>query len=77
MATVSAKVFAHHRKTDGTYNVKICVQHKNQRRYIDTVHYVVKKQLTSKLGLKDDFVNDLIHEQLKACRKTISELGKD
>lgn len=24
MATVSAKVYEHHKKTDGTYNVKIC-----------------------------------------------------
>jgi len=76
MATVSAKVFEHHKKADGTYNVKICIQHKSQRRYIDTVHYVVKKQLTSKLCLKDNFVNDLVHEQLKGYRKAISELGE-
>lgn len=76
MATVSAKVFAHHKKTDGTYNVKICVHHKNQKKYIDTVHYVVKKQLTSKMTIKDDFVNDLVYEQLKGYRKTISELGE-
>ena len=31
MATVSAKVFEHHKKADGTYNVKICVQHKSER----------------------------------------------
>jgi len=77
MATISAKVFEHHKKkTDGTYNVKICVHHMNQRRYIDTAHYVVKRQLTSKMKVKDDFVNDLIYEQLKGYRKVISELGE-
>jgi len=28
MATVSSKVFRHHKKADGTYNVKICLYHK-------------------------------------------------
>lgn len=76
MATVSAKVFEHHKKADGTYNVKICVHHNNQRKYIDTVHYVVKKQLTAKMKIKDNFINDLIDEQLKGYRKIISELGE-
>ena len=76
MATVSAKVYEHHKKADGTYNVKICVHHKNQRKFIDTSHYVVKKQLTVKLKLKDNFVNNLIDEQLKGYRKIISELGE-
>jgi hypothetical protein len=42
MATVSAKVFAHHKKTDGTYNVKICVHHKDQRKFIGMNHYVAR-----------------------------------
>jgi integrase len=76
MATVSAKVFEHHKKTDGTYNVKICIHHKSDRRYLDTVHYVVKKQLTAKMKIKDSFINDLVDEQLKGYRKVISELGE-
>ncbi|WP_113663442.1 site-specific integrase [Pedobacter nanyangensis] len=76
MATVSAKVFEHHKKTDGTFNVKICVHHKAQRKYIDTVHYVVKKQLTTKMKIKDIFVNDLVEQQLRGYRKIISELGE-
>lgn len=76
MATVSAKVFEHHKKADGTYNVKICVHHNNQRRYIDTVHYVVKKQLTTKMKIKDNFVEELIDKQVKSYRKVISELGE-
>jgi len=37
MANVSAKIYEHHKKVDGTYNVKICVYHKGKRKYIDTM----------------------------------------
>ncbi|RQP17000.1 MAG: recombinase [Parapedobacter sp.] len=75
MATVSAKVFAHHKKADGTYNVKLCVHHKAIRRYLDTNHFVVKKQLTKDYRIKDPFVADIVEQQLRDYRKTISELG--
>ncbi len=74
MATVSAKVFEHHKKSDGTYNVKICVHHKNLRRYLDTNHYVVKKQLTKDYKIKDPFIADKVEQQLRDYRKMISEL---
>jgi len=76
MATVSAKVYEHHKKADGTYNVKICVHHKGQRKFLDTSHFVVKKQLTPQLKIKDRFITDLIDEQLRDYRKIISELGE-
>lgn len=76
MATVSAKVFEHHRKADGTYNVKICVHHKNLRRYLDTNHYVVKKQLTKDYKIKDPFIADKVEQQLRDYRKMISELDE-
>ncbi|WP_293297732.1 site-specific integrase [Pedobacter sp. UBA4863] len=75
MATVSAKVYEHHKRSDGTYNVKICVYHRKQRKFIDTNHFVVKKQLTSKLTIKDSFILNLVEAQLIGYRKTISELG--
>lgn len=74
MATVSAKVFEHHKKSDGTYNVKICVHHKNLRRYLDTNHYVVSKQLTKDYKIKDPFIADKVEQQLRDYRKMISEL---
>ncbi|SUJ28686.1 Site-specific recombinase XerD [Sphingobacterium spiritivorum] len=74
MATVSAKVIEHHKKADGTYNVKICVHHKNGRRYLDTKHYVVGKQLTKDLKIKDPFIADLVEQQLRDYRKEISTL---
>ncbi|QNL48799.1 hypothetical protein H8S90_18800 [Olivibacter sp. SDN3] len=74
MATVSAKVYEHHKKADGTYNVKICVHHKRERKFIDTNHYVVRKQLTKDYKIKDSFVVEKVDRQLKEYRKVISEL---
>src|SRR5690606_17654808 len=74
MATVSAKVYEHHKKADGTYNVKVCVHHKNERKFIDTNHYVVKKQLTKDYKIKDPFIADKVEQQLREYRKMISDL---
>ncbi|MNK33906.1 hypothetical protein D3C87_524030 [compost metagenome] len=74
MATVSAKVYEHHKKSDGTYNVKICVYHKGERKFLDTNHYVVQKQLTKDKKIKDTFVLDKLNDQLREYRKAISEL---
>lgn len=75
MATISAKVFKHHKKADGTYNVKICIYHKDERRFIHTNHYLIGKQLTPKLKIKDKFIADLVERELIDYRKTVSELG--
>lgn len=76
MATVSAKVFEHHKKADGTYNVKICVQHKRLRKYLDTTHFVVRRQLTKDFKVKDPFIADKVEKQLRDYRKMISELDE-
>jgi hypothetical protein len=76
MATVCAKVFKHHQKTDGTYNVKIRVYHKSEPKWIDTTHYVTDKQLSKKLIIKDPFVNSLINKTLDDFRLEIGKLGK-
>jgi len=75
MATISARIYKHHKKADGTYNVKVCIFHKAQRRYINTNHYLVGKQLTSKLKIKDKFIADIVERQLIDYRRTVSELG--
>ncbi|WP_343557599.1 site-specific integrase [Sphingobacterium sp.] len=79
MATVSAKVYEHHKKADGTYNVKIRVYHKEEKKFIDTPHFLSLKQLTKVKGkkefnIKDPFVLDIVDKKLKDYRKTISEL---
>lgn len=75
MATVSAKVFEHHQKDDGTWNVKICVYHQNDRKYLETSHFVSKRQLDAKFKIKDKFLLKIIDASLDGYRETISQLG--
>lgn len=75
MATVGIKIHKHHKKADGTYNVKIRVSHKGDKRYIDTPHFVVDKQLTAKCTLKDVTLKQMLNKTLDDYRVTISNLG--
>jgi len=75
MATFSAKVFKHHKKADGTYNVKICIYHQKKRAYIDTVHYLSERKLTSIFTIKDPVVSRLVNQTLEEYRETISLIG--
>lgn len=75
MATVSAVVYEHHRRADGTYNVKIRVYHKSEKKFIDSSHFVTSKQLDSKRQIKDKFVKKKIDEVLENYRDSISDLG--
>ena len=60
MATLSSKIFKHHKKSDVTYNVEICVYHKEVRKFIDTEHFLTEKKLTKTLDIKDPFMNKLL-----------------
>lgn len=75
MATVGIKIHKHHKKADGTYNVKIRVAHKGEKKYIDTPHFVVDKQLTAKCTLKDATLKQILNKTLDEYRVTISNLG--
>jgi len=75
MATVSAKVYEHHKKKDGTYNVKIIVYHQEDRKHIDTTHFVSKRQLNAEFEIKDKFLSRIIDDTLEDYRTTISNLG--
>jgi integrase len=57
MATFRAVVLAHHKKEDGTYNVKIRVTHNRVTRYIKTNIFVAKNDLTKSMKIKDEAVN--------------------
>ncbi|MBS1529008.1 MAG: site-specific integrase [Bacteroidetes bacterium] len=76
MATVSAKVYKHHLKADGTYNVKIRVFHKQEKKFIDTDHFVTDKQLSRDMTLKDPIINRQINRTLDDYRVMISGLGE-
>ena len=46
MATFKAEVYAHQKRADGTYNIKIRVIHQKRKKYIPTTYYVTKDDLT-------------------------------
>lgn len=49
MAAVGVTILKGDKKADGTWNVKIRDWHNNKPAYIDTVHFVVLKQLGKKV----------------------------
>lgn len=72
--TVSAKIYGHHEKADGTFNVKYVVYHQGERKFIDSPHFVSKRQITKELEIKDKVLLSWIDETLGDYRKLISEL---
>lgn len=73
MATVSAKILKHHKKADGTYNVKICITHKRDRVFIDTEHYVTDKHLKKDRTIKDQFILTCVNKTLDGYRRIICD----
>lgn len=71
MATFKAEVYAHQKRADGTYNIKIRVTHNKRKKYLSTVWYVGKEDLTRSLKLKNqkyiDLTNDLIRKYRDRC----------
>ncbi len=63
MATVQAVVFKHHKKADGTYNVKIRITLNREKKYIDTQHYVKDYQLTKSLETRDYEIKKEVEDQ--------------
>jgi hypothetical protein len=75
MATVNAVVLKHQKKQDGTWNVKICVNHKSNARYIETSAYVTKASLDTKGKLKQTYIDRCFSGQLSKYRDAIAMLG--
>lgn len=72
--TVSAKIYEHHVKADGTFNVKYVVYHKGERKFIDSPHFVSRRQITKDYEIKDKVILRWIDEQLEDYRLFISSL---
>jgi len=75
MATIKAVVFKHHKKEDGTFNVKIRVTHNREKAYISTPFFVVKSELNRKYEIVDDIVNTEVSNYVNSIRKVLIELG--
>jgi integrase len=57
MATFKAVVLSHHKKGDGTYNVKIRITHNRVTKYIKTNIHVTKSDLTKSMKIKNESLN--------------------
>lgn len=76
MATFKAEVIEHHKKKDGTYNVKIRVTHQRVKRYIATSFFVTKEDMTRSLKIKNQKIIDSIEATIKQYRDACNDLGE-
>jgi len=75
MATVNAVVLKHHKKENGTWNVKISISHQSKTTYIDTTSFIDKSYLDSKGKLKKAYIDKFFSARLNDYRNSISDLG--
>lgn len=75
MATFKAEVYAHQKKQDGTYNIKIRVTQNQRKRYLATPWYVTKDDLTRSLKLKNQKYVDLAEDLIRTYRNRCDMLG--
>lgn len=76
MATFKAEVYAHQKKADGTYNIKIRVTQNRQKRYLATTYYVTKDDLTRTLKLKNQKYIDLTDQLIRKYRHICDKAGE-
>jgi integrase len=76
MATFKATVEKHHRKKDGTYNVKIRVTHRRVVRYLATQLYVTGDDLTKSMRIKNRAVTDVLEDTVRRYRNLCNGLGE-
>lgn len=76
MATFKAEVYAHQKKADGTYNIKIRVTHNKRKKYLATSYYVVKDDLTRSLKIKNQYYIDQTDKLIRSYRSICDRLGE-
>ena len=86
MATINYVIFDHHKKKDGTYNVKYQIIQNSKPIYISSLIFVVDSQLKKQkikkgdkekktLSIRDPKVMDKINSELAAFRTKIENIG--
>lgn len=76
MTTFKAEVYKHHKKEDGTYNVKIRVTHNRKKKYIATTKFLTKDDLTKGLKIKNQNIIDDLDDDIKKYRNICNSLGE-
>ena len=73
--TFKAVVYAHHKKENGTYNVKIRVTHNRKRKHIATNIFVTKDDLTRGLKIKSQNILDKLKLEIDGYMDIVSTIG--
>lgn len=73
--TFKPVVYAHQRRRDGSYNVKIRVTHNRKTRNVATNVTVDESQLTRGLRIKDHQILDALGETVRRLRDAVTALG--
>jgi uncharacterized protein YlaI len=76
MATVNYYIDKDKRKNDGTWPVSIRLTHQGAKKYLPTKIFVDSTQITKKMDLKDDDVEDDVRDILKGYRKKLQTLDE-
>lgn len=76
MTTFKAEVYAHQKRSDGTYNIKIRVTHNRRKKYVPTVYYATKDDLTRGFKIKNQFYIDGCEEIIRGYRHAVEQLGE-
>lgn len=77
MATFKAEVYAHQKKKDGTYNIKIRITHNQQKKYLATPYYITKEDITQKtFKIKNQYYIDKVDEIIKRYRRKCDNCGE-
>ena len=76
MATFKAEIYAHQKRADGTYNIKIRVTHKQRKKYLSTPWYVGKEDMTRALKLKNQRYIDMVEDLLRKYRSICNSVGE-
>jgi hypothetical protein len=75
MTTVREVILLSQQKKDGTWNVKIRIYHKGKIFYIQTQHFIGRKQLRSDNTIKDPIILNAVNPVVDGYRLKISQLG--
>lgn len=76
MASLKAVIHKHALRNDGTYNVKIRLLHGGKAKYISTLWYVSKSDLTKSFNIKNKAIVDLVDNIIRRYREKLTELGE-